>query len=137
MATANLEKELKDREQRYWRALAERDTAAALELTAFPCLVTGPSGVMQVDREDFTGMMQKASYTIERVELKDVQVHRLTEDVAVVAYKVHEEMIVDGKKVAVDAADSSTWVRQNGRWACAVHTESLVGDPFGRDRKPN
>ena len=34
-----------------------------------------------------------------------------------------------------DAADASTWVRRNGRWVCALHTESLKGDPFGRDRR--
>jgi hypothetical protein len=33
------------------------------------------------------------------------------------------------------AADSSTWVRRDGRWVCAVRTESLSGDPFGRDRQ--
>jgi hypothetical protein len=31
---------------------------------------------------------------------------------------------------------SSTWVRRNGRWLCALHTEAIAGDPFGRDRLP-
>jgi hypothetical protein len=35
----------------------------------------------------------------------------------------------------LDAADSSTWVRRNGRWLCALHTEAILGDPFGRDRQ--
>src|SRR6266540_6516732 len=38
------------------------------------------------------------------------------------------------KPVELDAADASTWVRRNGKWLCALHTESLKGDPFGRDR---
>jgi hypothetical protein len=25
-------------------------------------------------------------------------------------------------------------VRRNGQWVCALHTESMLGDPFGRDR---
>jgi hypothetical protein len=54
--------------------------------------------------------------------------------VAVLVYNVHEELTVDGKPVTIDAADASTWVRRNGRWVCALHTESLKGDPFGRDR---
>jgi hypothetical protein len=41
---------------------------------------------------------------------------------------------VDGKAVTLDAADASTWVRRDGRWRCALHTESIQGDPFGRDR---
>ena len=36
--------------------------------------------------------------------------------------------------MALDAADSSTWVRRDGRWLCAMHTEAIAGDPFGRDR---
>jgi hypothetical protein len=31
--------------------------------------------------------------------------------------------------------DSSTWVRRNGCWLCALHTEAIAGDPFGRDRQ--
>jgi hypothetical protein len=48
---------------------------------------------------------------------------------------VHEDITVDGSRLAFDAADTSTWVRQNGSWLCAMHTESLIGDPFGRDRR--
>ena len=33
-----------------------------------------------------------------------------------------------------DAA-MSVWVRSGGQWRCAMHTESLAGDPCGRDRK--
>jgi hypothetical protein len=58
------------------------------------------------------------------------------DDVALVAYKVVEELIVEGKPVTLDAADSSVWVRRDGRWRCALHTESVAGDPFGRDRRP-
>jgi len=35
----------------------------------------------------------------------------------------------------LDAADASTWVKKDGRWLCALHTESLIGDPYGRDRR--
>ena len=55
-------------------------------------------------------------------------------DAAVLAYTVHERVTVDGKSVTLDAADASTWVRRGGQWRCALHTESIQGDPFGRDR---
>ena len=61
---------------------------------------------------------------------------RISDEVAVVAYRVHEDMTVDGKPLSLDAADTSVWVRKGGRWLCTVHTESLSGDPFGRDRVP-
>jgi hypothetical protein len=75
-------------------------------------------------------------YTLESFELDDdVKVQQISDDVAVLAYKVHEELTVDGKPVTLDAADSSTLVRRDGRWLCALHTESILGDPFGRDRQ--
>ena len=72
--------------------------------------------------------------TLESFELKSPQVRFLTPDVAVVAYTVHEELIVEGEPVVIDAADSSTWIRREDGWLCALHSESLLGDPFGRDR---
>jgi hypothetical protein len=66
----------------------------------------------------------------------DANVTLLRDEVAIIAYNVHEELTVEGRPVALDAADASTWVRRGGRWVCALHTESIAGDPFGRDRKP-
>ena len=71
---------------------------------------------------------------VERVELGTPIVRMLTDDVAVIAYKVHEDLTADGEPVKLDAADTSIWVRRAGRWVCAVHTESIAGDPFGRER---
>jgi len=55
--------------------------------------------------------------------------------VAIVAYKVKEELTVDGKPVTLEAADASTWLRRGDSWVCSLHTESIIGDPFGRDRR--
>jgi hypothetical protein len=89
---------------------------------------------MSVEPDAFEKMMRGASYTIRSAEVGDAQVRQLSDDVAVVAYEVHEELEVDGKPLSLDAHDSSTWVRRDGRWRCAQHSESLQGDPFGRDR---
>jgi hypothetical protein len=82
-------------------------------------------------------MMRKASWVLEEFDLDaDAEVRMLAKDVALVAYKVHEKLTVDGQPVQLDAADASTWVKRDGRWVCALHTEALAGDPFGRDRRP-
>jgi len=52
--------------------------------------------------------------------------------VAVIAYKVREELVVDGKATTMEAFDSSVWVNRGGKWMCAMHTETLAGDPYGR-----
>jgi uncharacterized protein (TIGR02246 family) len=137
MATKTIEDELLTLEKRYWQALQDQDMDAALRLTDDPCLVTGAQGVGLIDHKTFAAMMKDPNWTLKRFELKEgAQVRLLRDDVAIVAYQVHEELTVDGKPVSLDAADSSTWVRRDGRWLCAMHTESLAGDPFGRDRQP-
>jgi hypothetical protein len=105
-----------------------------MRLTDFPCLVAGASGVGLIDKETFTRMMSGARYTLHAFEIKDSKVRQAADDVALMAYKVHEDLTVDGEKVSMDAADTSAWVRRGGQWRCALHTESLAGDPYGRDK---
>jgi hypothetical protein len=130
-----VERELREAEERYWRALKDNDTGAALRMTDDPCIVAGPQGVGSIDHASFEKMMSAAGWKLVDFELGDMKVRQLSDDVAIVAYKVHETMKVDGKTVELDAADTSTWVRRDGQWVCALHTEALSGDPFGRDRQ--
>ncbi|HEX6765480.1 MAG TPA: nuclear transport factor 2 family protein [Polyangiaceae bacterium] len=130
-----VEKELVELERQYWQALKDKDFDAALKLTDDPCIVSGAQGVGKLDRKSLVEMMKAGPYTLDDFELgADVKVRMLGDDVAIIAYKVHEELTVDGKPVTLDAADASTWVRRGGHWVCALHTESIEGDPFGRDR---
>ena len=137
MTTQTIEAELLELEKRYWQALKDQDVDSAMALTDDPCIVAGAQGIGLLDRKTIGALVKAPTYTLNRFELKDgAQVRLLQEDVAIVAYQVHEELTVDGKPVTLDAADSSTWVRRNGRWLCALHTEAIAGDPFGRDRRP-
>ena len=121
-------------EQRFWQALKDRDAATAAELTDASCVLTGAQGAHQLPLEELKGMVANPPYAIESFELKNAQVKQVSDDVAVIAYQVREELLVDGKRVSLDAADASTWVKRDGKWKCVLHTESLAGDPFGRDR---
>jgi hypothetical protein len=114
--------------------LKDGDADTALKLTDDPCIVTGAQGVGRLSGERLAQMMKKRNWQLESFELTDPQVQMLGEDVAVIAYTVHEDLTVEGKPVSLDAAESSTWVRRHGHWRCALHTESLKGDPFGRDK---
>ncbi len=134
MATS--ERELLELERRFWRAMQEQDVETMMSLTDFPVVVTGPQGIGSLERQSFAAMMQNPSYEIEKFEIADdAKVRLVSDDLAIVAYKVHEDMKVDGKPVSIDAADSSTWVKRDGQWKCALHTEAIAGDPYGRDRR--
>jgi ketosteroid isomerase-like protein len=121
-------------EEQFWDAMKEGDVDAALKLTSDPCIVTGAQGVASVDKATFRKMMKDAEWTIDDYEIRDAEVQRVSDDVAVIAYKVREELTVDGEELELEAADASTWMRKNGAWVCVMHTESILGDPYGRDR---
>ncbi len=138
MTKRDVEKQLVELERSYWQAIKDRDFQTAMRLSDDPCIVTGPQGVGKLDKKSIVAMMKEAPYQLEEFKLADdITVRMLGDDIGVVAYKVHEKLTVDGKPVELDAAESSTWVRRNGHWVCALHTESIEGDPFGRDRHSN
>jgi uncharacterized protein (TIGR02246 family) len=136
MAEGPIEAQLLDLEKQYWQAIKDRDVQAAMRLTDEPCIVTGAQGVARISQKQFANMLQAGGWTLHQFDLSDVQVRVLSEDVAIVAYKVKEVLTVEGNPLTLNASDSSTWVRRDGNWVCALHTEALNGDPFGRDRRP-
>jgi hypothetical protein len=132
----DLEKEILGLEERFWQSMIDKDVKAALRLTADPCIVTGAQGVARIDAKSFAKMMEGGTWELHGYTFSDVKVEKVSDDVAVIGYKVREDLTVDGKKLTMEAADASTWVRKGGSWVCALHTESVLGDPYGRDRKP-
>jgi hypothetical protein len=131
-----VEDEVLSLERRYWQSLQDKDVAGALALTDDPCLITGAQGVRLVDHESYAAMMGEAAWTIDRFDIADdAEVRVLGDDTAILAYTVREELTVDGAPVTVEAADASTWVRRGEHWVCALHSESPLGDPFGREER--
>lgn len=132
----SLDKEILELENKFWQSMIDKDAKAGAALIAESSIVTGAQGVGKIDRKSFAKMMETGTWTLHNYEFSDVKVEKVTDDVAVIAYKVRETLTVDGKELTMEAADASTWVRQGGEWVCALHTESVLGDPYGRDRKP-
>lgn len=128
---SSVEDEIIALERRYWQAMKDNDVETCIALTDFPCVITGPQGVSSVPRGLFEKMMRDGRYAVESYAMSDVQVRVLRDDLAVIGYRLLEEMIVDGQRTRLDAADASTWVRRDGQWRCAAHSEALIGDPFG------
>jgi hypothetical protein len=131
---ATIDEELRKLEQMYWDAIQQKDESTAMNLSDEHCVVVGAQGVGDVDRERLGKMLKQASYELTHYEFDDkiFQVRKITDDVAIVAYQVREDLIVDGKAESLTAFDASVWVQRGNSWLCALHTESLKGDPFGR-----
>jgi hypothetical protein len=127
-----LEQQLLAREKSYWNAIMSRDAGTAERLSDDPCIVVGAQGVSEIDRGAMRKMLEGARYQLNAYRLDDVHFRHLGDDVVALAYKVNEDLTVDGKPMKLEAFDSSVWMKRDGEWVCAVHTEALAGDPFGR-----
>ena len=138
MAMQTNEQELMDTEQRFWGAMQKKDGASAAELTDDGCIIVGAQGVSAIDRKSMKRMTAEGKWELKQFAFNEStrQVRFIGNDIAIVAYTVREQIVVEGKPLHFDAHDSSVWVRHDGGWRCALHTESLAGDPFGRDRQP-
>jgi len=122
-------------ERKFWDAIKAKDADAAAGMIAEECIVAGAQGAAKIDRAAFAKMTREGKWTLHEYELKDVVVVNPTPDLAVIGYKVSEKISMDGREMVLEAADASAWRRKDGGWLCVLHTESVLGDPFGKDRK--
>lgn len=114
-------------ETAFWQTMIDKDADKAMTMIADECLVTGPQGAMKIDPAQYKKMTEDGQWTLDRFAFSDVDVIFPNEDTAVIAYKVHQEGTMKGQIMDLDCADSSTWVRENGGWKCALHTEAILG----------
>jgi ketosteroid isomerase-like protein len=113
-------------EKAYWKAMTEKDLEAALELTDFPALVAGAHGVYSVDKQQYAKLFKEAPEQVRSFDFDEesAQVRQLGHDTAVIAYTARSQFTRDGKEEVSDVADTSTWVRKDGKWVCAMHSET-------------
>jgi hypothetical protein len=130
------EQEIIEVETQFWNAIRDGNADAASNMVNDTCLITGAQGNSAIDPKIFAKLMHDPKWTLHEFSFEKPIVAFLDDDTAVIAYTVTERLTVEGKPLTLKAADASTWVRRNGRWLCALHTESVLGDPYGRDRRP-
>ena len=130
------DQELLALERQYWDAIKDRDARTVGRLTGEDSTIVGASGVAGLDPRSISKQVESATYKIKdyRIDPQTMRVTRLCDDAVAISYGVHEDLEVDGKPVKLDAFDTSAWKKTENGWVCVLHTESLKGDSFGRDR---
>jgi hypothetical protein len=134
MAKTQIDKEILELEREYWQAMITKDSEVATRLTADRSIIVGAQGVSTVGKQEIGDMVKSDKWTLKSFDFGDVEFKATDKNTAIIAYTVKEDLEVDGKRLTLEANDSSVWSRRNGTWECVLHTEALKGDPFGRDR---
>lgn len=115
-----MKNDIENLEKEYWEAMAAQDFQTVKSLTKFPCITAGKQGVMSMDEPTYKRMFEGGAGKQMAVKnISNVQIQNGT-DHAMIAYLI--ELEFDGQ--AMTCACSSTWVKENGKWLCAMHTES-------------
>jgi len=113
-------------EKSYWDAMKSKDWRRTAELSAKTALVTGARGIMSIPKEKMGKMTEEGSWTLESYAFEDVEVSTPSNDVAIIAYTVRQNVTMDGKAQKLRAADSSVWIRGTRGWECHAHSEAFL-----------
>ncbi len=126
MQNAAVTQEILKLEKKYWEAMSKDDVETMAALTDFPCIVAGAKGAHAVTEQEFRDMVESGQGKIKAYEIFDdsVEMREVTPEMAIIAYKVKSTFFHEGKDKTIEAVDTSTWLRRNGRWVCAMHTET-------------
>src|SRR5688500_13908229 len=104
-AMTTSDKSFRDLENDFWRAIQDNDAQTITRLTAERSVVVGAQGHMEIARDELAGMISGGGWVLKSFEIDEgsVVVNHVSDDVALVAYKVSEGMEVEGKPVEMTA----------------------------------
>lgn len=126
-----MENQIISLEKAYWHAMEGRDYEKVRSLTHFPCIIAGENGVRSVDETSFKKMFDQG----ESKQLKVLNIGQVEEEVmgdhANIAYIIELEYDTDGEKTSNKCACASTWMKEDGKWVCCLHTESPLKSDAG------
>lgn len=116
--------EIERLERNFWQSMVDRKPSVATGMITEPALMVSGNGPITFDRAEYTKMANNEQHRLVDYSLSDMNVLFPNDDVAIATYRAHQKMEVDGKPMEFDSVDSSTWVKVDGGWKCAAHTES-------------
>jgi ketosteroid isomerase-like protein len=111
-------------ERGFWRAMRDDDVDAAVEMLDDESAVASAMGIHHFDPAGYRKMAEDGPMRLTGFEFADERVFFPVPDVAIVTYAVRQTFEIDGQAQTMNAHDTTTWVRKNGRWVAVLHTES-------------
>lgn len=126
MNTTGQAAEIERLERAFWQSLVDGEPEAASAMLTGTALMVGPHGAMSFDPATYEKMAADPASRVLDYRFSDFGVLFPRDDVAIATYKAWQKFTRKDGIIEQDVVDSSTWVRLDGSWKCAAHTESLV-----------
>ena len=120
-----METQIIELEKKYWQGMENHDYETVKNLTQFPCIIAGKNGVQSVNEANFKKMFESGDGNkIKVLSISDVEAQLIAENTAIIAYQIELGMTDNKQKAPMKCACTSTWIKQNNNWVCALHTEA-------------
>ncbi|MEN2416249.1 DUF4440 domain-containing protein [Flavobacterium mesophilum] len=122
-----METQIIELEKKYWHGVENNDYETVKNLTLFPCIVAGKSGVQSVSEADFKKMFDSGQVNeVKVLRIYDVEERLINENTAVIGYLIDFAVLDNSQKGHIKCACTSTWIKENNKWTCVMHTETEV-----------
>ena len=118
-----------DLENRFWQSMIDNDPDTATGLLTEPALMVSAHGAMKFDHAGYRQMAEQGPVVLTEYELSDMEVVFPNPTTAIATYRVKQTVAQRGKQDGSDVQemnDTSTWIKEDGSWKCAIHTETPV-----------
>lgn len=115
-------------ETKFWQSMVDHDTDVALNLLCEPALMVSSHGAMKFDHAGYRKMADHGSMVVNSFEFSNMEVVFPNDATAILSYQVKQGVTPRGKGATTEQEmnDTSTWVKTNDGWRCAMHTETPV-----------
>lgn len=113
-------------ERKFWKAIVDEDTDTATGLLTEPAFMVSQYGSLKFDHLRYRQMAEQGTMVVKSFELSDMDAIFPNPDTAILTYKVRQVLRPreGSDEIEQEMTDTSTWVREQGEWRCAIHTES-------------
>ena len=125
MGTMQRQQEIEKLEQAFWQSMVDGKVEVATGMLTEPAVMVSGHGTHKFDHAAYEKMAADDSYRLVDFKLSDMDVVFPRDDLAIATYRASQSMEKAGRKLQMQAFDSSTWIRQREGWKCVAHTESL------------
>ncbi|WP_286971840.1 DUF4440 domain-containing protein [Flavobacterium sp. UBA4854] len=120
-----MEGQIIELEKKYWNGVENNDYETVRNLTFFPCIVAGKNGIQSISEVEFKNMFDSGQTNkIKVLNIYDVKEKLIAENTAVIGYRLDFEIVDQSQKAPIKCVCTSTWVKENNKWACVMHTET-------------
>jgi ketosteroid isomerase-like protein len=128
MTITNQQNEIAELEKAFWDSIVDGKPDAATAILTEPAMMVSGYGAIKFDHAAYKKMASDAKFKLVDYTISDMDVIFPRDDVAIASYQVVQKRELQGKAMQMNVYDTSTWVKVNGRWLCAAHTESPVAE---------